>query len=60
MVFYNGAGMVMKKMSQDELQALDEAVGLFGTDVFRLTAEQINALLQEKTGYMLEEFTQFR
>ncbi len=60
MVFYNGAGMVMKKMSQDELQALDEAVGLFGTDVFRLTTEQINALLQEKTGYTLEEFTQFR
>ena len=49
-----------EKMSQEELQALDEAVGLFGTDVFRLTTEQINALLQEKTGYTLEEFTQFR
>ena len=60
MVFYSGAGMVMREMSQEELQALDEAVGLFGTDVFRLTTEQINALLQEKTGYTLEEFTQFR
>ena len=55
-VFYNGAGIGQQPLTDELRRAYEEQAGEIMTDTIRLTTEQIDGFLREKTGYGLEEF----
>ena len=58
-LLYTGAGMETPSLTEDERQAYLEITGQpeIYTDVVRLTTEQIDGFLEQKTGYALDEMT---
>ena len=58
-LLYTGAGMETPSLTEDERQAYLEITGQpeIYTDVVRLTTEQIDGFLEQKTGYTLDEMT---
>lgn len=55
-IFYNGAGLEQQPMTEELRRAYEAQAGEIMTDTIRLTTEQIDGFLKEKTGYGLAEF----
>ena len=56
-IFYNGAGMDSQPLSEEEQAAYEAAGYPVETDITRLTSEQIDTFLRQKTGIGMEDMT---